>query len=146
MPVFCSSQPHRPVTAIATQTLTVGRDARGVVQLTGSHNVIYVIASDTRHDHLASIGQPSSLRDAPLGINPYRSLDAFDEESPDLFFGREALAGQLLRRLELLAKDDPDAPRLLAVMGPSGSGKPSGVHKTGSTSDQSAAKVLNFEG
>ena len=115
------------VTAVATQTLTVGRDTRGVVQLTGSHNVIYVIASDTRHHPLASIGQPSPPRDAPLGINPYRSLDAFDEESADLFFGREMLTGKLLGHLETLAKENSAEPRLLAVTGPSGSGKSSVV-------------------
>ena len=106
-----------------TQTLTVSRDACGVAQLTGSHNIIYVIAADTGHDYLAPIPQPSPTGDAPLGINPYRSLDAFDEASSDLFFGREALTGKLLRRLEaLLARGEPAPPRLLTVMGPSGSG------------------------
>ena len=116
------------VAAATTQTLTVSHDARGVAQVTGSHNIIYVIAADTRHDFLAPIPQPSPNRNAPLGVNPYRSLDAFDEASSELFFGREALTGKLLQRLEaLLAKGDPAPPRLLTVMGPSGSGKSSVV-------------------
>jgi energy-coupling factor transporter ATP-binding protein EcfA2 len=118
------------VTTAATQSLSVGRDARGVIQLTGSRNVIYVIASDatpqlaspTTHEPYKTIGL--------LGTNPYRSLDPFDEGSSEIFFGRADLTAKLLSRLEIQAKTENDslAPgRLLAVMGPSGCGKSSVV-------------------
>ena len=116
------------VAAVTTQTLTVSHDACGVAQVTGSHNVIYVIATDARHDSRKPIPQPLPNRQVLLGIDPYRSFDAFDEASSEVFFGREALTVKLLRSLEgLLARSDPAPPRLLAVMGPSGSGKSSVV-------------------
>ncbi|HWC13574.1 MAG TPA: AAA family ATPase [Actinomycetota bacterium] len=55
--------------------------------------------------------------------NPYKGLRAFDEADAPDFFGREALTEQLLDRL---AEKIPSA-RLLAVVGPSGSGKSSVV-------------------
>ncbi len=56
--------------------------------------------------------------------NPYRGLAAFQMEEAHLFFGREALTGQLWQRFEALY-EKPDATRLLAIVGPSGSGKSS---------------------
>jgi WD40 repeat protein/DNA-binding SARP family transcriptional activator len=55
--------------------------------------------------------------------NPYKGLRAFLEADAADFFGREALAQRLLRRLE----EDGDSSRFLAVVGPSGSGKSSVV-------------------
>jgi WD40 repeat protein len=48
---------------------------------------------------------------------PYRGLEAFREEDKDLFFGRDDLVGQLVSEL--------GRQPLLAVIGPSGSGKSS---------------------
>jgi WD40 repeat protein len=48
---------------------------------------------------------------------PYRGLYAFREQDADLFFGREELTGQLVEQL--------DSQSLVAVIGPSGSGKSS---------------------
>jgi WD40 repeat protein len=57
---------------------------------------------------------------SPSGAaNPYKGLRAFTEADASDFFGREALTGRLLARLE-----DP-VDRFLAVVGPSGSGKSS---------------------
>lgn len=56
--------------------------------------------------------------------NPYRGLAAFQVEEAYLFFGREALTGNLWQRFEALC-EKPDATRLLAILGPSGSGKSS---------------------
>ena len=56
--------------------------------------------------------------------NPYRGLAAFQVEEAYLFFGREALTDNLLQRFEALC-EKPDATRLLAILGPSGSGKSS---------------------
>src|SRR3712207_7997459 len=51
-------------------------------------------------------------------------LDAFDETSSGLFFGRETLTETLLGRLAgLAAPGAVGRMRLLAVMGPSGSGR-----------------------
>lgn len=51
--------------------------------------------------------------------NPYKGLRAFDEADAPDFFGREATLAALLERLA------SPAPRFLAVVGPSGSGKSS---------------------
>jgi len=53
------------------------------------------------------------------GVNPYKGLAAFDEADSDDFHGRQALADELVERLE--------ASRFLVVTGPSGSGKSSVV-------------------
>ena len=127
----CSASEVSDVLAVATHTITAGRDANGVVQVTGRHNqvvvnVVNVLAADAGRERLPAIppGRISSL----LGANPYRSLDAFDEESSELFFGRDQFTATLLRRLEKLAIADPATstfPRLLAILGPSGCGKSS---------------------
>ncbi|HNN98582.1 MAG TPA: AAA family ATPase, partial [Pseudomonadota bacterium] len=51
-------------------------------------------------------------------------LSAFQLDEAHLFFGREALTGALWQRLEAL-HEKLDATRLLAIVGPSGSGKSS---------------------
>jgi WD40 repeat protein len=58
--------------------------------------------------------------------NPYRGLSAFETADAELFFGREALTSVLWQHYrDLLAA--VRQPRLLAVLGPSGSGKSSVV-------------------
>ena len=54
--------------------------------------------------------------------NPYKGLRAFGEADADDFFGREALTDELLERI-----GSPERGRLIAVVGPSGSGKSSVV-------------------
>jgi len=63
----------------------------------------------------------TSIKDTG-GANPYKGLRAFQEADASDFFGREKLIARLLKRLS-----EPDEP-LLAVVGPSGSGKSSVVH------------------
>lgn len=63
----------------------------------------------------------TSIKDTG-GVNPYKGLRAFQEADASDFFGREKLIARLLKRLS-----EPDEP-LLAVVGPSGSGKSSAVH------------------
>lgn len=53
--------------------------------------------------------------------NPYRGLRPFGEGDADDFFGREALSARLVERLAEVAREGG----LLAVVGPSGSGKSS---------------------
>jgi hypothetical protein len=63
----------------------------------------------------------------PLGPNPYRGLEAFRKEDADRFFGREALIQELWEQFIALhapAKDGDARARLLAILGPSGTGNP----------------------
>jgi DNA-binding SARP family transcriptional activator len=55
--------------------------------------------------------------------NPYKGLRAFSEQDQADFYGREVLVDRLLARLAEVARNG----RLLAVVGPSGSGKSSVV-------------------
>ena len=62
--------------------------------------------------------------------NPYKGLNAFKEDDATDFFGREAFTQELVEQLKcLLATEYPERTpaRLLAVLGPSGSGKSSVV-------------------
>ena len=56
---------------------------------------------------------------------PYRGLEPFGEADADLFFGREAVMAQLLARLRELCDDPGPSNGILALVGPSGSGKSS---------------------
>jgi tetratricopeptide (TPR) repeat protein len=58
-----------------------------------------------------------------VGECPYRGLDVFDIGHAHLFFGREKLTRDLVAMLGTIL--DSPGPRLLAVVGPSGSGKSS---------------------
>jgi serine/threonine protein kinase/WD40 repeat protein len=60
--------------------------------------------------------------DELIALNPYRELRAFDEASSPFFFGREELSRRLLDKL------CEEGRRLMAVIGPSGSGKSSLVY------------------
>ncbi len=79
---------------------------------------------------LSSTGEPPALPDAMLAdfdpqlapelpdeLCPYVGLDAFHEAESDVFFGRQRLSELLIDKLK--------SARLLAVVGPSGSGKSS---------------------
>jgi WD40 repeat protein len=56
--------------------------------------------------------------------NPYRGLSAFQVDEADLFFGRDELTERLWQRFKALY-EQAGSTRLLAVLGPSGSGKSS---------------------
>lgn len=60
------------------------------------------------------------LLTAPSQANPYKGLHAFSESDESTFYGRDALVAELLRRID-------HGDRLVAVVGPSGSGKSSVV-------------------
>lgn len=79
------------------------------------------------HQHSPTLfAQHMRLQGAPIADrkNPYRGLAAFQTEDANLFFGRESLTATLWQRFEALY-EEPDATRLLAILGPSGSGKSS---------------------
>jgi WD40 repeat protein len=103
------------------QGLKVSRDAYGVVQLSGSHNSVTIILSGVQEARAAE-AKPSASN---LGPNPYQGLLAFDETTHHLFFGRETLSAELLTGVRRLLRDGGRAPRLLGILGPSGSGKSS---------------------
>src|SRR5215831_12370921 len=101
---------------------------RGVVSsaiVAGDHNVL-VFLSDSRAQREAEQPAPSPIGFPP---SPYKGLEAFYEEDADRFFGRSAIIDALWGRLRDL--HTPPFPgqtattRLLAIIGPSGSGKSS---------------------
>lgn len=81
-------------------------------------------AAILRHEPALLGGSPGggpAVRGRPR--NPYKGLRPFGEADAGDFFGREALTDRLVERLAEVARDG----RLLAVVGPSGSGKSSVV-------------------
>lgn len=89
--------------------------------------------ADFVSDFVAALGdasEPTRLGDGIAGTvisgpvdNPYLGLRAFDEGDASAFFGRERLVAELVARMGAGARGDG----LLAVVGPSGSGKSSVV-------------------
>jgi len=83
-----------------------------------AHRLLDLAASMRREDAPAS------------GVAPYKGLQYFDEADADLFFGREALVEKLLNRIigslnPTRGKATETPPRILAIVGASGSGKSS---------------------
>ena len=73
---------------------------------------------------LLAPGPSEPVAERPMSThNPYKGLRAFEETDAPDFFGREDLVGLLVERLA----EKGDASRLLALVGPSGSGKSSVV-------------------
>jgi hypothetical protein len=91
-------------------------DARGAAYDTAVQAIVEVFDGQTAIEH-----PPPSTDEAKRLRNPYKGLRAFHSEDRADFFGRELLINQLL---ETLRGFDPEA-RLLALVGPSGSGKSS---------------------
>jgi basic membrane lipoprotein Med (substrate-binding protein (PBP1-ABC) superfamily)/DNA-binding SARP family transcriptional activator len=74
------------------------------------------------HLLLPPVASPGASRPEAAVRNPFKGLRPFTEADEDDFFGRDELVRSMLEVL-----GDPDRP-LLAVVGPSGSGKSSVVH------------------
>lgn len=68
--------------------------------------------------------RPAFSPESAVGGNPYRGLAAFDESDAGDFFGRDGIADSLVEDLIRSIRAGAAA-RLLAVVGPSGSGKSS---------------------
>ena len=108
--------------------IAIHHDAIGSALVSGDGNKVFIY-----HYHLdaqAPVAAPSSAVEAPtpIGPNPYRGLASFQIEDAELYFGREVQVARLWNRLRELSKgvgqlDAP--PRLLPILGPSGSGKSS---------------------
>ncbi len=91
--------------------------AQGVI-ITGNQNRVTVHTAD----------QPITPKTAAAKPNPYHGLAAFSEVDANQFFGREEQIEQLLQKFSslLTTSTNAEAPtRLIAVLGPSGSGKSS---------------------
>jgi hypothetical protein len=102
--------------------ISVGRDASGNAFVTGDNNSVKVVI----YQSVSKRRQPEEAASAELGPNPYMGLLAFHEEDADRFFGREEQIARLwekLRGLHQKSSQDSATPRLLPILGPSGSGK-----------------------
>ena len=67
-------------------------------------------------------------KELPLGPNPYKGLEAFQEADAARFFGREQLTQDIWEKFQGLHQTPSDGSarlRFLAILGPSGSGKSS---------------------
>lgn len=94
------------------------RDIR--IEGTG-HTIVVQQGVGEKHEGAA----PQAKRAAgPMGANPYRGLSAFQVSEAHLFFGRATLTDKLWQSFKNLV-ESPDSVRLLAILGPSGSGKSS---------------------
>src|SRR5439155_10337837 len=71
-----------------------------------------------------SVEQPQATTEPYNPRNPYKGLHAFQQEDACDFFGRERLTDELLAALAAGRQNEHEA-RLLAIIGPSGSGKSS---------------------
>ena len=86
-----------------------------------------VIGSIHNYYHAPDISNKAETVPLVLGENPYKGLEAFEEEDRDRFFGRDTeIKGEngLLKKFQDL-RDDQNAIRILPVYGASGSGKSS---------------------
>jgi WD40 repeat protein/DNA-binding SARP family transcriptional activator len=102
----------RRVDAVADRAAAGRAHARALeAELAGS-----VVALQSAHEHAERLAAPD---DEPTVICPFKGLATFDVEDAEYFFGREQLVAELVARLV-------GAP-LLAIVGPSGSGKSSAL-------------------
>jgi formylglycine-generating enzyme required for sulfatase activity len=125
-----NQEPH-PVAPAAMsgddRGISVGRDASGNAFVTGDHNQVKVVIYQQL---LSERRQPEPPAATTVGPNPYMGLLAFHEEDAARFFGREAQITRLwerLRDLQIPPRPGEFRPRVLPVLGPSGSGKSSVV-------------------
>ncbi len=102
------------------------------IQIKGNAYESVIISGDENSVHIyhgsARITEEKKQPPPPIGPNPYMGLAAFTEADADRFFGREELIRSLRESYEGLhtpASAAVPSPRLLAVLGPSGSGKSS---------------------
>lgn len=101
-------------------------DNQGLVVAQASSSIVIGTISNNYY-HAPDISNKAETVPLVLGENPYKGLEAFEQEDRDRFFGRDdEIKGEngLLKRFQSL-RDDQDAVRILPVYGASGSGKSS---------------------
>lgn len=103
------------------RAIAIGRDALGNVLVTGSGNNVRVTMVVADQRLLASLRPPSEPITA--SDNPYRGLDAFREVDAPWFFGRTKLIQRTWVLFQKLQRSGD--PRILPILGTSGSGKSS---------------------
>jgi hypothetical protein len=107
--------------------IEIGRDALGNAIISGDGNIVVVQHVTQRVGEVEEAKKEESAT-SDLGPNPYKGLSAFDESDADHFFGREEQINRLWELWRDLHEQSADAnppPRLLPILGPSGSGKSS---------------------
>ncbi|MEX1028201.1 MAG: SUMF1/EgtB/PvdO family nonheme iron enzyme [Candidatus Paceibacterota bacterium] len=104
--------------------ISVGRDASGNAFVTGDNNQVKIVIYQSVVERRELAEPPPATE---IGPNPYMGLHAFHEGDADRFFGREKQISRLWDKLRDLQESDsqPGRPRLLPILGPSGSGKSS---------------------
>ena len=80
-------------------------------------------ASSPQADESPGVAKPPGL--PALADNPYRSLEAFQQQDAAWYFGRDTLINETLAQYYSYLDSGINRPRLLAILGPSGSGKSS---------------------
>ncbi|MFL6313338.1 MAG: AAA family ATPase [Terriglobales bacterium] len=106
-----------PESNLGRNVAITGNASENII-ITGDANTVQVYVNRVaRFD-----GRQSSAGSAP---KPYQGLAAFTENDADWFYGREELISLLWGRFSDLHKQKGPRFRLLAVLGPSGSGKSS---------------------
>ncbi|HNE04944.1 MAG TPA: SUMF1/EgtB/PvdO family nonheme iron enzyme [Anaerolineales bacterium] len=98
--------------AVASGEISIGGDMNRSVVIIGSGNKVELTA-----EALGILKPENTTQEPVTGESPYMGLRYFDTQDADLFYGREALTGELLSRV----KNEP----FLAIVGASGSGKSS---------------------
>jgi hypothetical protein len=93
-------------TILGSGDIRIEGSAVGSALITGNGNIVTIVyATDV-------------LRARPFGANPYRGLNAFDEASSHLFFGRErvveALIGRFARIVTIRVRERVHRPKILS--------------------------------
>src|SRR6516164_417357 len=118
--------PAEPGGASHVRQVTVRQGVVDSTIISGDGNTVTII-----HQYSRTEPEPAQPARSPTVFppSPYKGLEAFYEEDADRFFGRDAVVDTLWHRLRGLQEpplpSQPVKTRLLAIIGPSGSGKSS---------------------
>src|SRR6516162_2127879 len=119
-----------PAGASDLRRLTVRQGVVGSILIAGDGNVVTQTVTII-HQYSRAEPEPEQPARSATAFppSPYKGLEAFYEEDADRFFGRSAVVDTLWRRLRdlqtLPLPGQAARARLLAIIGPSGSGKSS---------------------
>jgi serine/threonine protein kinase/WD40 repeat protein len=101
-------------------------DARGDAYGRALMELVMILGSGQDDQELLKETDPNlRISDSFVPRNPYKGLRAFRQDDQTDFFGRNALIAELVETIQ--TQMQPNTSRLLAVIGPSGSGKSSVV-------------------
>jgi len=129
-PELTSAISAEPIGASDLRQLTVRQGVVGSTLIAGDGNVVTQTVTIIQQYSRAE-PEPEEPARLQTGFppSPYKGLEAFYEEDADRFFGRSAVVDTLWRRLRdmqtPLLPGQVASARLLAIIGPSGSGKSS---------------------